>query len=58
MSDIARAVEGSCKNCKWHESFSWACFNGDSPYVADFTDNDNWCDSWEKEDGVCDSREV
>lgn len=40
--------EKRCENCKWHESFSWACVNGDSPKVADFTDNDDWCSEWEE----------
>lgn len=25
-----------CVGCKWHEEWTWACFNGDSPYCADF----------------------
>lgn len=25
-----------CKDCKWHDEFSWACCNGDSEYRADF----------------------
>lgn len=25
-----------CKGCKYWDSFSWACGNGDSPYCADF----------------------
>lgn len=29
-------LEYSCETCKYHDSFSWVCFNGDSPYVADF----------------------
>lgn len=40
--------EMECLNCKWHEAFSWACFNGDSPYVADFTNPEMVCDVWEK----------
>lgn len=27
-----------CGNCRWHEDFNWACFNGDSEHCADFTD--------------------
>lgn len=36
-----------CKNCKWHDSFTWACCNGDSENCADFMDNDNWCKVYE-----------
>ena len=25
-----------CVGCKWHEERTWACYNGDSPYCADF----------------------
>ncbi len=25
-----------CVGCKWHEEWTWACFNGDSPHCADF----------------------
>lgn len=25
-----------CVGCKWHEEWTWACCNGNSPYCADF----------------------
>lgn len=25
-----------CVGCMWHDEFTWACFNGDSEYCADF----------------------
>lgn len=28
--------ESKCEGCKWHDKFTWACCNGESPYVADF----------------------
>ncbi len=37
----------SCKGCKWHDDFTWACFNGESPYRADFV-NDG-CEHYERE---------
>lgn len=40
-----------CGTCKWHEDFNWACFNGDSPYCADFTSPDTVCLEWEKRTG-------
>lgn len=44
--------ERTCKTCKWHDDFSWVCFNGDSPHCADFTDNDSICKQWEPLEGV------
>lgn len=35
-----------CGNCAWHDDFSWACFNGDSEYCADFTRPTCTCDQW------------
>lgn len=37
-----------CGSCKWHEDFTWACFNGNSPNCADFTDPEDSCECWEK----------
>lgn len=37
----------NCGSCRWHDDFSWVCCNGDSPYCADFTDDDDTCDQWE-----------
>lgn len=39
--------EQICEFCKWHDDFSWACFNGDSEKCADFTDNEDYCAEWE-----------
>lgn len=25
-----------CKDCKWHDEFTYVCFNGDSKHCADF----------------------
>lgn len=38
----------SCKGCKWHDEFSWACCNGDSLKVGDFV-NDG-CEYYERQD--------
>ena len=41
-----------CATCAWYEDFQGVCFNGDSPYCADFTEPDQRCREWErKEDG-------
>lgn len=37
-----------CGNCKWHETFSWVCCNGDSEWRADFTRSDFVCEHWEE----------
>ena len=39
----------ACKTCKWHDNFTGACFNGDSIYRADFTDNCFICEEYENE---------
>lgn len=36
-----------CKNCKYHDSYSWVCVCADSSYCADFTDNEDWCSHFE-----------
>lgn len=36
-----------CKTCKWHDDFSWACCNGESPHRADFVDGRCTCGFWE-----------
>lgn len=40
-------ADRTCATCAWHDSFSWVCFNGDSPYCADFTQNEQKCRFWE-----------
>lgn len=39
--------EKCCKNCRKHDDFTWACFNGDSEYCADFTEPECCCEYWE-----------
>lgn len=39
--------EKCCGSCRWHDDFTWACFNGDSPNCADFTDPEDSCECWE-----------
>ncbi len=33
---VAKMKSKCCVGCKWHDEWTWACFNGDSPYCADF----------------------
>lgn len=37
-----------CKTCRWHDDFSWVCFNPESEKRADFTDNGYCCECWEE----------
>ena len=56
---MAKEVE-SCKTCKWHDDYTWVCFNGDSVHRADFTPDDFVCEEWEdneKEQRVRDDTE-
>lgn len=40
--------DNCCGACRWHEDFTWACFNGCSPNCSDFTDPDDSCECFEK----------
>lgn len=41
-----------CGTCKWHSleniTDGYVCTNGESEYVADWTDYDHKCDEWEE----------
>lgn len=45
-------MKKKCANCVYHDDFTWACSNAESPHAADFTDDEDCCDMWEvsKED--------
>lgn len=46
-----RKMERLCKTCKYgnyDEMQGYVCVNGESEYVADFVDEDNWCEEWEE----------
>lgn len=36
----------TCETCKYHDSFSWVCFNPDSEHRADFTMNEDVCNEY------------
>lgn len=38
----------TCSTCRWYEDFQGVCFNGDSPHCADFTDQEDCCEEWER----------
>lgn len=38
-------MERKCKTCAYHAD-NWVCTNADSSYVADFTDNEDWCSEY------------
>ena len=35
-----------CENCKYHDDWTWVCFNPEAEDRADFTDNEHKCDCW------------
>lgn len=39
-----------CEICKWHDAYTWVCFNGDSDQRADITDKDFMCKHYEKKE--------
>lgn len=39
-----------CANCKWYEDCQGVCLNGDSEYLAEFTDPEDVCEEWEEQD--------
>ena len=41
-------MDRTCSTCLWYEDFQGVCFNGDSPYCADFIDADKACGEWER----------
>ena len=41
-------MDNTCATCAWYEDFQGVCFNGDSPYCADFTESDQSCEHWEE----------
>lgn len=40
-------MENVCCTCRWHEGYTWICFNGESPNCADMTDPEATCECWE-----------
>ena len=38
----------NCETCRWWEPYNGVCFNGDSPYCADFWDGG--CEKWEQKE--------
>lgn len=48
----SQIIEKKCLNCKYHDDYSWACFNGDSDERGDFTDNEMHCEHWENKGEV------
>lgn len=46
-------MDKCCKTCKFHDDYTWVCFNPDSIHRADFTNNDYVCDKWESSNDRC-----
>lgn len=38
-------MKHDCETCRWWEPYNGVCFNGDSPYCADFVTYG--CEEWE-----------
>ena len=36
-----------CETCKWYETYTGACCNGDSDYCADYVSSMNSCENWD-----------
>lgn len=49
-SERRTAMTKCCATCAWYEDFQGVCFNGDSPYCADFTESDQRCREWERKE--------
>lgn len=48
QESIDRCIRAQvCEFCKWHDDFSWVCFNPESEKRSDFTDNEDSCTEWE-----------
>ena len=43
-------MERTCETCRYHDDFTWVCFNGDSPACADYTSNGFKCSCWKEKD--------
>ena len=41
-----KGYENQCKTCKYHDDWTWVCFNPESDDRADFTDNEYMCPQW------------
>lgn len=41
-----------CKTCKYHDDFTWVCFNPDAEDRADFTEDEHVCEHWVGKDGT------
>lgn len=40
-------MKKACETCKWYETYTGACCNGDSDYCADYVSSMNSCEKWE-----------
>ena len=38
--------ERCCKNCEYHDDWTWVCFNPEAEDRADFTNPEHGCDYW------------
>lgn len=45
-------MDKRCATCDWYAEFEGVCCNGDSEWLGDFRDNDQWCEHWENSDNL------
>lgn len=52
--------EKTCCTCRWHERYTWVCFNGLSLNCTNVTDVEDSCEHWEErtEENVIEDYEV
>ena len=43
-------MKKKCETCKWYETYTGACCNGNSDYCADYVSSMNSCENWEVAD--------
>lgn len=46
-SELGQTQNAECSNCRWFETYTGVCCNGDSEHRADFRSKTDYCDRWE-----------
>ena len=52
--EVELSMDEICLNCKWHTyeraSQGWVCCNGESEYIAEWTEPDFTCEEYQERD--------
>lgn len=57
MTMKQKSFGNKCKTCKYHDDFSWVCFNPEADDRADFTNSEYTCNRWKsREDKPCEKK--